>query len=75
MIGITDFSGIKFSDVISYSYSTESLVGDTHVSPDQLTAGTVIAFKTDEGRYGKFRVDALAKGISGGLTISYIIYP
>lgn len=56
VVGSKDFESVRWSDMVeSFPYSKNKIDGSD--SSNRLPAGTVIAYKTNEGRLGKFIVD------------------
>ncbi len=56
VIGGRDFESIRWSDMEKYPYSPGKIRADND-NANQIPAGTVVAFKTGEGRLGKLIVD------------------
>jgi hypothetical protein len=56
VVGIKEFESIRYSDMEHYPYSAEKIDGSDGPS-SRIPAGTVVAYKTNEGRLGKFIVD------------------
>jgi hypothetical protein len=69
VIGGREFDSITYSDLRRASYSTEAINGSDALY-NRIPQGTVVAFITSEGRYGKFRVD----NYGYNLAISWITY-
>lgn len=56
VVGGRDFESIRWSEMEHFPYSTERIRADNNNS-NQIPRGTVVAYKTNEGRLGKFIVD------------------
>jgi hypothetical protein len=56
VVGGRDFESIRWSEMEHFPYSTGKIRADSNNS-NQIPAGTVVAYKTNEGRLGKFIVD------------------
>ncbi len=69
VIGKVDFNSIKYSQLKSYSYSSDKINGSDNAS-NQIPQGTVVAAITNTGRYCKFRIDTYGYT----LTITYLTY-
>ncbi len=54
--GGRDFESVRWSEMERFPYSTDKIRADNNNS-NQIPAGTVVAFKTHQGRLGKFIVD------------------
>ena len=57
VVGAKEFESIRWSDMERFPYSTAKIDGSDNAN-NRIPAGTVVAFKTNEGRLGKFIVDA-----------------
>jgi hypothetical protein len=69
VVGIRDFSSLSFADLERYPYSAERIDGSD--APDNdLRKGTVVAYRTSEGRLGKFVVESYGRN----LTIQWATY-
>lgn len=68
IIGKVDLKEVSYSDLLSYSYKLRVL-SDVLSNPNY--KGTVIAYLTSEGRYGKFKIEDMD---SQYLKITYITY-
>ena len=55
VLGITEFESVRFSDMEHYPYSTQKI--DASDASNKIPRNTVVAYKTNEGRLGKFIVD------------------
>jgi hypothetical protein len=56
VVGARDFESVRWSEMERFPYSTERIRADSNNS-NQIPRGTVVAYKTNEGRLGKFIVD------------------
>ena len=56
VIGLTNFESVRWSDMERFPYSTDRIPASADNS-NRIPAGTVVAYKTNEGRLGKFIVD------------------
>jgi hypothetical protein len=56
VVGARDFESIRWSEMEHFAYSADRIRADNNNS-NRIPAGTVVAFKTNEGRLGKFIVD------------------
>lgn len=56
VVGPAQFESVRWSDMERFPYSTEKIV-ITEGPSNRVPAGTVIAYKTNEGRLGKLIVD------------------
>jgi hypothetical protein len=56
VVGIRDFESVKYADLERFQYSSQKIDGSSF-SYNQIPQGTVVAYKTNEGRFGKFIVD------------------
>ena len=63
VVGPTQFESVRWSDMQRFPYSTEKIVV-TDGPPNRLPAGTVVAYRTNEGRLGKFIVDRTGYGFA-----------
>ena len=61
VVGPTQFESVTWSDMERFPYSTEKIIA-TEGPSNQIPAGTVVAYKTNEGRLGKFIVDKTGFG-------------
>jgi len=57
VVGVRDFESVRWSEMERFAYSADKIRADDNNS-NRIPAGTVVAFKTNEGRLGKFIVDA-----------------
>jgi hypothetical protein len=69
VVGIRDFESVTGRDLEKFHYSSQKIDG-SNLAYNQMPQGTVIAYKTNEGRFGKFIVD----DYGDNLTISWITY-
>lgn len=51
-----NFDTIKYSDLINYTYSNATI--DAEPSRNKIPTGTIVAYITNEGRYGKMKIDS-----------------
>lgn len=56
VVGAKEFESIRWSDMEHFPYSPAKIDGSDNAN-NRIPAGTVVAFKTNEGRLGKFIVD------------------
>lgn len=56
VVGPVEFESVKWSDMQRFPYSTEK-INATEGPSNRIPAGTVVAYRTHEGRLGKFIVD------------------
>jgi hypothetical protein len=56
VVGPAEFESVRWSDMERFPYSTAKVPANAD-SSNRIPAGTVVAFKTNEGRLGKFIVD------------------
>jgi hypothetical protein len=61
VVGATTFELVRWSDMEHFPYSTEKIIV-TEGPSNRVPAGTVVAYKTNEGRLGKFIVDRAGYG-------------
>ncbi len=69
VIGSVDFNSINYSMLKNYAYTANVIDGSNNAS-NKIPAGTVIAARTSEGRYAKFRIDVYGYN----LTITYLTF-
>lgn len=69
VLGIRDFDSITYSELTRLSYSSEKING-SNAAYNRIPQGAVVAYITNEGRYGKFRVDIYGYNLS----ISWVTY-
>jgi hypothetical protein len=69
VVGIRDFSSLSYADLERFPYTTQKIDGSD--APDNnLRKGTVVAYRTSEGRLGKFVVVSYGRD----LIIQWITY-
>jgi len=56
VLGIRDFGSLGYADLKGLSYSSQPIDGSNQTF-NHIPQGTVVAYRTKEGRFGKFRVD------------------
>jgi hypothetical protein len=56
VVGIRDFDSVKYADLERFRYSSQKIDG-SNLAYNQIPKGTVVAYKTNEGRLGKLIVD------------------
>src|SRR5580704_11891828 len=56
VVGAKEFESIRWSDMEHFPYSPAKIDGSSNAS-NRIPPGTVVAYKTNEGRLGKFIVD------------------
>ncbi|NIJ51157.1 fibronectin type III domain-containing protein [Dyadobacter arcticus] len=67
-LGVVDFNALTYLNLLNIrDYKTEAI----SILMNTSTANTVIAFKTKEGRYGKWKIESL---VGKDLTVSLIAY-
>jgi hypothetical protein len=54
VLGIREFESVRYSEMERYPYSSEKIDAS---DSNKLPRGTVVAYRTNEGRLGKFIVD------------------
>ena len=69
LLGNVDFEVIGYKDLLGYEYSSNPINGSDNEN-NQIPTGTVVAYITDEGRYGKFRVDSYGEN----LEVTFVTY-
>ena len=69
MVGIRDFESLTWRDLQRFPYSTQKING-SNLAYNQIPAGTVVAYRTNEGRFGKFIVEEYGYN----LTIRWITF-
>jgi hypothetical protein len=57
VVGAREFELIRWSDMERFPYSAAKIDGSDNAN-NRIAPGTVVAYKTNEGRLGKFIVDA-----------------
>jgi TIR domain len=74
LLGHRDFNSITANSLTDLSYSKAN-INVSNNENNQLTAGTVVAVKTNEGRFAKFIIDAFGTGQWGSnIEISWVTY-
>ena len=74
LLGKVDFNSITAKDLAGLSYSNDKINASNN-EKNQLSPGTVVAVKTHDGRYTKFKVDAYGTGQWGtDIEISWVTY-
>jgi FlaG/FlaF family flagellin (archaellin) len=76
----TDFKNLKYSDLTGLKYSTDFVDGSYTTKNNKLSNGTVLAYVTNVGHYGKMRINS--KGAdrsetdiySGNMEVSIVTY-
>jgi len=56
VVGIRDFESVKYADLERFQYSSQNIDG-SNLPYNQIPQGTVVAYKTNEGRLGKLIID------------------
>ena len=69
VVGIRDFESVKYADLERFQYSSQKIDG-SNLAYNQIPQGTVVAYKTNEGRLGKLIVDEYGYN----LTIRWITF-
>jgi hypothetical protein len=69
VVGIRDFDSLKYADLERFQYSPQKING-SDATYNNIPQGTVVAYKTKQGRLGKFVV----VGYGYNLTIHWITY-
>ena len=54
----TDYKNVKYSDLLRLAYSTDFIDGSYTTRNNKLFNGTVVAYMTNVGHYGKMRINA-----------------
>jgi hypothetical protein len=54
----TDYKGLKYSDLLPLKYSTDFIDGSYTAKSNKLVNGTVVAYVTNVGHYGKMRINS-----------------
>lgn len=72
-MGAVDYEKVDLARLKSLTYSTAEIVGDD--TGNQMPVGTVIAIKTNTGRYAKMRVDKKEPYPANTLYFRYYTYP
>jgi hypothetical protein len=62
VVGQKEFESVRWSDMERFPYSAAPIPGNANRS--QIPPGTIVAYKTSEGRLGKFIVDGLGSDLS-----------
>jgi hypothetical protein len=76
----TDFKNLKYSDLTGLNYSTDFIDGSYTTKTNRLSNGTVVAYVTNVGHYGKMRINAKGSDrtetdiYSGNMEVSIITY-
>jgi hypothetical protein len=71
-MGVVDYEAVTLQKLQSLTYTTGKITGSD--SGNQMPVGTVIAFKTTNGRFAKFKVLAKEPHPSNKLTFRYFVY-
>jgi hypothetical protein len=66
-VGVRDFDTLKYADLEHFSYSTDKIDGNDDPTND-LRKNTVVAYRTREGRLGKFLVTSYGRNLTIRLT-------
>jgi hypothetical protein len=69
LVGLRDFDSVKYADLERFPYSTQKIEADAVLS-NPMPQGSVVAYRTNEGRLGKL----LVVGYGYNLTIRWITY-
>ncbi len=72
-MGAANYDAVTVAQLKSLAYTGASIDGSD--STNKMPPGTVIAIKTNTGRYAKMRVTAKAPAPSNTLTFKYFTYP
>lgn len=56
VVGIRDFESVKYADLERFQYSSQR-IDASNLTYNQIPQRTVVAYKTNEGRFGKLIVD------------------
>ena len=56
VVGIRDFQSVNYADLERFEYSSQNIDG-SNLPYNQIPQGTVVAYKTNEGRLGKLIID------------------
>jgi hypothetical protein len=63
VVGTREFESVRWSDMERFPYSRAKIEASDNPS-NRIPPGTVVAYKTNEGRLGKFIVDAYGYNLS-----------
>ena len=63
VVGIRDFESLSLRDIERLDYSSRTIDG-SNATYNQIPQGTVVAYKTNEGRRGKFIVDEYGSNLT-----------
>ncbi len=69
VVGIRDFDSLRFAELEHFQYSAQRIEADD-APANNLPRGTVVAYRTKQGRLGKFRVADYGRN----MTIRWITY-
>ena len=67
VVGIREFTSVTYTELEHFPYSSRKIDG-SNLPSNQIPRGTIVAYKTNEGRLGKFIVDEYGYN----LTISWV---
>ena len=56
VVGIRTFESVKYADLQRFQYSSQNIDG-SNLAYNQIPQGTVVAYRTNEGRLGKLIID------------------
>jgi hypothetical protein len=70
VMGVRDFDSLTFAELEHLSYSDKAIDGSDVTTENDLPKGTVVAYRTKQGRLGKFVVDTYGHN----LTIRWTTY-
>ncbi|NIJ51158.1 hypothetical protein [Dyadobacter arcticus] len=76
----TDFKALKYSDLLSLKYSVDFVDGSYTSKSNRLSNGTVVAYVTNIGHYGKMRINSKGSErtetdvYSGNMEVSIVTY-
>jgi hypothetical protein len=70
VVGIRDFDSLKFAELEHFSYAAKPIDGGDVKEENDVPRGTVVAYRTKQGRLGKFVVESYGHN----LTIRWVTY-
>lgn len=70
VMGVRDFDSLTFAELERLPYSDKTIDGSDVTTENDIPKGTVVAYRSKEGRLGKFVVDSYGRN----LTIRWMTY-
>jgi hypothetical protein len=64
VVGVRDFDSLAFEELQHFSYSAKAIDGSDVKGQNDIPKGTVVAYRTKQGRLGKFVVDSYGVDLS-----------